>query len=195
MNYRLPLDNPAQPDPHEARKDALVDAAIEKHRQESENKMSKKTEQEYQAEAEAVARATGEAWIFCPEHDPQTLPQIILKTIPIAALLKARDERDSLRASLQICVGAAGIGDASELCGWIDNAIKARDERDELKRQLADAKLPTVEHVQDIYELTKLRADNAALMDVAREARKQPTHSVNMVIALTALKQKGISIE
>jgi len=36
-------------------------------------------------------------------------------------LVQCRAEVDSLTASQQMCVGAAGIGDFSELCGWIDD--------------------------------------------------------------------------
>jgi hypothetical protein len=38
---------------------------------------------------------------------------------------RLKKERDGLRFSLNTCVGAAGIGDADELCGWIDR-VKAK---------------------------------------------------------------------
>jgi hypothetical protein len=49
---------------------------------------------------------------------------------------EARAEALADRASLQMCVGAAGIGDASELCGWIDGVRSASVMKDAAIREL-----------------------------------------------------------
>ena len=61
-------------------------------------------------------------------------------------IIALKDQLFSAKSSIQICVGAAGIGDPDELCGWIDN-IKAQHESWRKALEEIEAQV-TVESVQ-----------------------------------------------
>lgn len=61
----------------------------------------------------------------------------------------------------------------SDVCNEYHAAsLRLKERVTELEKQLADAKLPTVEHIQDIYELSKLKEQLAALTAVYHAASK-----------------------
>lgn len=53
------------------------------------------------------------------------MPQVYEAQAKLAAVEK---ERDEWLFAMNMCAGAAGIGDADELCGWIDRVKGERDE-------------------------------------------------------------------